>query len=100
LGVASFVLEHLELGNVRDVLDTCGIAQASNKMGKIVAKTIRNYGTWRMAADKATHYDAKRQLTDQATNDGIPGSQKLDRAWAITTSQNPAFGPSTRSRPH
>jgi hypothetical protein len=80
LGGAGFVPEHLELGNVRDVLDACGIAHASNKMGKVVAKAIRNHTAWRMAADKATRYDAKRQLTDQATNDGIPGSQMLDRA--------------------
>jgi hypothetical protein len=33
-----------------------------------------------MAEDKATRYDAKRQLTDQATNGGITGSQKFDRA--------------------
>jgi hypothetical protein len=79
LGVPGFVLEHLELGNVRDVFDACGIAQASNKMGRIVAKTTRN-AAWRMATDKATRYDAKRQLTYQATNDGITGSQKLDRA--------------------
>jgi len=39
-----------------------------------------------MAEDKATRCDAKRLLTDQATNDGIADSQKLDRAWAITTS--------------
>jgi hypothetical protein len=39
-----------------------------------------------MAEDKTTGYDAKRQLTDEATNDGIASSQKLDRAWAITTS--------------
>jgi hypothetical protein len=39
-----------------------------------------------MAKDKATRCDAKRQLTDQATNDGITGNQKLDRAWAITAS--------------
>jgi hypothetical protein len=78
--VPGFVLEHLELGDVRDVLDTCGIAQAPNKMGKIVAKTVRNYAACRMVENKATRYDAKRQLTDQATNDRITGGQKLDRA--------------------
>jgi hypothetical protein len=93
LGVPGFVLEHLKLGNVRDVLDTCGIAQAPNKIRKIVAKTIRNHAAWRMAADKATRYDAKRQLTYQATNDGVTGGQELDRLWAITTSQNTRFGP-------
>src|SRR6516165_1514255 len=47
-------------------------------MGKTVAKT-RNHAARQMAEDIATRCDAKRQLTDQATNDGIAGSQKLDR---------------------
>jgi hypothetical protein len=33
-----------------------------------------------MTEDKATRYDAKRQLTDQATSGGIAGSQKFDQA--------------------
>jgi len=80
LGVPGFVLEHLELRHVGYVFDTCGIAQASDKMGKTVAKTIRSYGAWRLVEDKATCHDAKRQLTDQAANDGIASSQKLDLA--------------------
>jgi hypothetical protein len=55
-------------------------------MGKTVAKTIRNHAARQMAEDIATRYDAKRQLTDQPTCDGIAGSQELDRTWAITTS--------------
>ena len=74
------VPEHLELGDVGDVLDTCGIAQASNKSGELVAKSIGDRAAWRMAEDEATRDDAKRQLTDQPTNDGIAGSQELD--WA------------------
>jgi hypothetical protein len=85
-GVPGFVLEHLELSDVRDVLDTCSIAQASNKMGKLFGRTIGKHAAQWMAEDKATRCDAKRLLTDQATNDGIADSQKLDRAWAITTS--------------
>ena len=79
-GVPGFVLEPLEFGNVRDVLDTRGIAQASNKMGKLVAKTIGSHAAQWMSEDKATRCDAKRQLTDQPTYDGIAGSQELDRA--------------------
>ena len=74
------MLEHLELGHVRDVFDTCRIAQASNKSGELVAKSIGDRAAWRMAEDEATRDDAKRQLTDQPTNDGIAGSQELD--WA------------------
>ena len=36
--------------------------------------------------------------TDQPANDGISGSQKVDRAGAITTSQNPVVAPSSRPR--
>jgi hypothetical protein len=85
-GVPGFVPEHLELGDVRDVLDTRRIAQAPDKMGKTVTKTIRNHAARQMAEDIATRYNAKRQLTDQPTYDGIAGSQELDRAWVITTS--------------
>ena len=55
-------------------------------MGKTIAKTIRDHAARQMAEGIATRYDAKRQLTDQPTYDGIAGSQELDRAWAITTS--------------
>jgi hypothetical protein len=37
-----------------------------------------------------------RQLSDQPADDGIPGGQKLDRAYAIMTSQNLVVGCSTR----
>jgi hypothetical protein len=41
-------------------------------------------------------WDGGRQLSDQPADDGIPGGQKLDRAYAIMTSQNPVVGRSTR----
>jgi len=79
-GVPGFVPEHLELGDVGDILDTCCIAQASNKSGEPIANSIEDRSAWRMAEDEATRDDAKRQLTDQPMNDGIAGSQELD--WA------------------
>jgi hypothetical protein len=79
-GVPGFVPEHLELGDVGDVLDTRGIAQASNKLGELVAKSVGDRAAWRMAEDEATRDDTKRQLTDQPTNDGIAGGQEFN--WA------------------
>jgi hypothetical protein len=43
-------------------------------------------------------YDTKRRLSDRPADDEIPGGQKLDRAYAIATSQNPAVGRSTHPR--
>ena len=59
MGVLGFVPEPLELGDVRDVLDTCDIAQASDKAWKTVAEALRNGSTWRIGEDEATRYDTK-----------------------------------------
>ena len=69
MGIPGFVLEHLEFGDVRDVLDTCGIAQASNKMGKIVAKLLGTTllgGSVRIKRRATTRNDSsptKRRMT-------------------------------------
>jgi hypothetical protein len=57
---------------------------------------MRSRRTWRFAEDQATRCGTERQLSDQPADDGIPGGQKLDRAYAIMTSQNLVVGCSTR----
>lgn len=79
-GVVSLAPGHLELSDVGDVFNRCGIAQASKKARKGLTVVQQSGGTWRFADDESTGHGTKRLIPDQAANDRKTRDQDFDRA--------------------
>src|SRR5262245_4742650 len=79
-GVAGLAARHLELRDVRDILNRCGLALVSEKARERLPlmKPARRRRSF--ADDESTRHRIKRLVPDDAPGDGKPRGQAVDRA--------------------